>query len=33
MYVSVAMIGISYIIARKNLELTFDKDGNVIYDG
>lgn len=32
MYVSFAMIVASYIIARINSKLSFDRDGNVIYD-
>ena len=33
LYVSIAVIGISYIIARRNSNLEFDNDGRVIYDG
>ncbi|MEM4241638.1 MAG: hypothetical protein QXW08_06005, partial [Candidatus Nitrosotenuis sp.] len=33
MFISVAMIGLSYIIARRNSNLSFDRNGNVIYDG
>lgn len=31
LYTSVCMIGVSYVIARRNSKLKFDKDGNVIY--
>ena len=31
-YVALVLIGISYLLARRNSKLKFDKDGRVIYD-
>lgn len=32
MYTSIGMIGVSYVIARRNSKLEFDRNGSVIYD-